>query len=446
MVGDLYAEHILADNMDFVWIDPDNTIDLSKIGDTLDNLPDGEVYARVKTLHLDAGQIKLDENILYASGYDPSTKWEGEDLDDLPDGSVYKRVKSAALSAEGLVLLDQVEVGTYGLVKSTDISAGHIKLDTVVEGTYGLVKSTDISSGHILLSECSGDLDDIANGITYGKVKTTQISGGIITLTSATYKVDDWYEEGGIVLDAALGMEIWGGTAKWHTSGGTYKGCLTALGSGFYVWSNDELYLDASDGAGDILFILHSSADALPYQSGVNNFGTSSYYWDRIYAYAYYGKDTSINSFQNHDDVAMLRMIKHKPNGKLDINSFPEEITEEEGEEERSRQKVLDKIAKHELQFQKDYEELVKKKNEAGKLPESSPEEQYRKAKKQKDIGKRLKDHNDAKAKFDKRKQDTLKHFQNTEPIRAINIMDWQSLLMGSILQLADRLDAIEAK
>jgi hypothetical protein len=177
-VGDLYVEHILADSLDMVWIDPEGNIDLDKIGDTLDNLPDGEVYARVKSLHLDAGQLKLDENVWYKSGYDPSTKWTGSNLDDLPDGTTYHRVKSAALTAGGLVLLDQVTVGTYGLVLAADISAGHIKLDNVVTGTYGLVKSTDISAGHIVLSSCEGDIDDIANGSTYGKVKLTQLSAG----------------------------------------------------------------------------------------------------------------------------------------------------------------------------------------------------------------------------------------------------------------------------
>lgn len=264
MVGDLHAEHILADNMDFVWIDPDNTIDLSKIGDNLDNLPDGETYARVKTLHLDAGIIKLDENILYSSGYDPTEKekeiakqdtapespsvgdlwldtsvspqalkeWDGAqwkscniaNLDELPDGTTYQRVKSAALTAEGLVILDQVIVGTYGLVKSTDISAGHIKLSTcsgdlddIADGYYGKVRSSDISAGHILLSECSGDLadipgdlDDIGDGSTYGKIKATELSSGYIKLTSETIKDGEWYNEAGVEIDADNGINIYG--------------------------------------------------------------------------------------------------------------------------------------------------------------------------------------------------------------------------------------------
>lgn len=170
-VKDLYAESLLAENIDLIWLDPEGNVDLSLIGDDLDGLPDGEYYARVKSIHIDAGQIKLDEHIFYQAGYDPTTKeqeikkqswapsfpavndlwldtsvtpnqlkrWTGwewikcdpANLDDLGDGITYKRILSAALTAGGLVLLDQVVVGTYGLVKSTDISAGHILLSSV---------------------------------------------------------------------------------------------------------------------------------------------------------------------------------------------------------------------------------------------------------------------------------------------------------------------------
>jgi len=205
MVKDLYVENILAENMNFVWIDPDNTIDLSKIGDNLDNLPDGEVYARVKTLHLDAGQVKLDENILYKAGYDPSTKWTGSDLDDLPDGAVYQRAKSAALTADGLVILDQVIVGTYGLVKSTDITAGHIKLWT-----------------------CEGDLDDLDEGSIYGKVRKTDISAGHIKLT-----VDQDLEEQGIEI---------------VSSSNTYRIEIKSSYIAGYRGSTKTFYLKASDG------------------------------------------------------------------------------------------------------------------------------------------------------------------------------------------------------
>lgn len=186
---DAYIENLLAKNMGFSWIDDDNTIDLSKIGDNLDNLPNGEVYARVKTLHLDAGLIKLDENILYSAGYDPTAKFDlgDNDFDDIPEGTVYQRTKSAALSAAGMVLLDQVVVGTYGLVRSTDISAGHIRL-----------------------SKCSGDLDDIDDGGTYEKLRTTDIDAGHIKLSSYTVWSGKVTVRSGITINSASGINIWG--------------------------------------------------------------------------------------------------------------------------------------------------------------------------------------------------------------------------------------------
>jgi hypothetical protein len=170
-VGDLYAEHILADSLDMVWIDPEGNIDLSLIGDNLDNLPDGEIYARVKSLHLDAeGGIKLDENIIYKAGYDPSTKWTGSNLDDLPDGLTYQRVKSVAINTNGMVILDQVVAGTYGLLRATCINSGYIELNTL-----------------------------------------TRSSG-------------EWYDKSGVVIDSSKGICIYGkdmalytSNAKWGT-------------------------------------------------------------------------------------------------------------------------------------------------------------------------------------------------------------------------------------
>jgi hypothetical protein len=206
-VGDLYAEHIQADSLDMVWIDPDGNIDLSKIGDNLDNLPDGEVYARIKSMHLDAGVLQLDENVIYKAGYDPSTKWTGSDLDDLPDGTVYQRVKSAALSAGGLILLDQVVVGTYGLVKATDISAGHILLSTVTQNSsYQTVSSSQKTTWN----NKPDDMDDIPNGSTYQKLLATDISSGHIKLTTGTVWSGKVTVRSGITIDSSGGINIWG--------------------------------------------------------------------------------------------------------------------------------------------------------------------------------------------------------------------------------------------
>ena len=197
-VGDLYAENLLAKNMGFYWLDPDNTIDLSKIGDNLDNLPDGEQYARVSTWNLKVDEdpesptyglfvLNMDEHTIYQPGYDPSEKrrtftatpttpydvgdlwldadtvkrcttgrasgayvagdWTATTLDALADGAVFQRVKSASLTAAGLVLLDQVVVGTYGLVLNTDIQAGSILLSkTIKDGEWYLESGVAIDA------------------------------------------------------------------------------------------------------------------------------------------------------------------------------------------------------------------------------------------------------------------------------------------------------------
>jgi len=150
-VDDLYAEHITAENIDMYWLDPDGNIDLSKIGDTIDNLGDGEYYARVSTLNMSFDEdpesptyqkwvIKLDENTFYKSGYNPTDKFDlgGNDLDDINDEDcVYQRTKSSALTADGLVVLDNVYInystGQYALLNRTCLQAGYLLLSSVIE-------------------------------------------------------------------------------------------------------------------------------------------------------------------------------------------------------------------------------------------------------------------------------------------------------------------------
>jgi hypothetical protein len=250
-VKDLYAEHIQADSLDMVWIDPEGNIDLSLIGDNLDNLPDGEVYARIKALHLDAGQLKLDENTLYSSGYNPSQKrrtftatpttpydvgdlwldaatvkrcttarptgayaagdWTATTLDALADGTTYKRVKSTAINASGMIILDQCIVGTYGLVLTADISAGHI-------------------------------------------------------LLSSTVKSGEWYDESGVEIDAAHGINIYG-TNNALTTRATKAGTIQC-----YVGSDGKLYA----GAGAVILSsagLTIDGQVLTFKEGSTNRG-----------------------------------------------------------------------------------------------------------------------------------------------------------------------------
>jgi len=485
-VGDLYVEHILADSLDMVWIDPEGNIDLDKIGDNLDNLPNGEVYARIKSMHLDAGVLQLNENVVYKAGYDPNTKrrnftatpttpydlgdmwtdgtvlkrcttaratgayvagdWTQVGLDAIADGSVYHRVKSAALSADGLVLLDQVTVGTYGLVLTADISAGHIKLDSVVTGTYGLVKATDISAGHILLSTCDGDLDDIDNGSTYEKLRATDIYSGHIDLTSSLYAHGEWYDYGGVVLDADTGIEIYGtAVLSVYTDASVYRGCLSAEGDNFIIWGAKDIFFDLSYGNGNIIIYSDTTAKVNPYNANQVSLGDSTHYWQYVYAYLYYGKITTIGTFQEHDDIGLLRAIKTK-DGKLDIDTFPREITETDQELEESYQSAVTKLNGQEKELQDGLVYLQAKKREEEGTESKSPEDVEKKDKRVKEVGRRIQNTQEAIVTFNKRKQKELKNIEDAKKVRGVNLLGWQSLLMGSILQLADKLDALEQR
>jgi hypothetical protein len=143
----------------------------------LDDIQDGpDIYIRQRSLHLDATGVYITDNLVYTirlpgeeqhnltkSDTAPSSPSEGDfwiDTNYIPnkvmirDGgswreltaeevaaynraTIFRELKSVALTADGLVILDQVQVGTYGLVLSTDIQAGSILLSrTVKDGLW----------------------------------------------------------------------------------------------------------------------------------------------------------------------------------------------------------------------------------------------------------------------------------------------------------------------
>lgn len=355
MVGDLYVENILAENMDFVWIDPDNTIDLSKIGDTLDNLPDGEVYARIKTLHLDAGQVKLDENVLYALNYDPTAKFDPSlhTLDNVPEGVIYQRAKSAALTAGGLVILDEVVVGTYGLVKSTDISAGHIilsevegDLDDISDGgTYEKVRKTDISAGHILLTE-DQNLDDqgfkiISNsGSTYIEIRSSRIAGYNNGDKQFELRASDgraYCGEGAVILDED-GIKVKGDSFLRFYYGSAYDAQIGMIGSNVLQISADAaLRLNI----GGYTYQFGTSEfdcrdirchDIVPDNHEGRSCGYSNKAWRQGYFRDLFSGDGNVYSYQKHDDIALLKAIKgKKKDGRdiIDVKSLPPDLVVE---------------------------------------------------------------------------------------------------------------------
>jgi len=277
IVDRLYAQKIVADQLDMYWLDPDNNIDLSKIGSNLDDLPDGELYSRVKSTHLIAGQLKLDETVFYRPGYNPVEKekgiaksstaptspetddfwldtsvvpntlkrWDGStwikadptNLDDIPNGAYFARTKSSSLTPDGLVILDAVHIdhtnGTYDLVNRNDISAGHIKLSSVVQTTdYRTTSDTEKTTWN----NKPDNMDEIGEGATYQRVKATELSSGVIKLYSGTVKSGEWYNLSGVAIDATKGIQIYGTNMAFKTA--AYKDGPAQC----YVGSDGKMY------------------------------------------------------------------------------------------------------------------------------------------------------------------------------------------------------------
>jgi len=181
------------------YTDIDNYFSRLRVGTLyayLDDIKDGPaLYIRQNYLHLDATGVYVSENTLYAirlpgeaehnlwksdtaptepedgdfwldTNYTPDKVkiWDGdsweeatsEQLAEFGRATILRRLKASALTADGLVVLDEVQ-----------------------EGTYGLVYSAYMSAHQILLSKTAKD--------------------GL------------WYEESGVVLDATYGIALYGG-------------------------------------------------------------------------------------------------------------------------------------------------------------------------------------------------------------------------------------------
>jgi hypothetical protein len=154
-----------------------------------------------------------------------------DDLDDVDDGTTYSRVLTTSISA-GKILLSEVTGD----------------LDDVDDGTtYSRVLTTSISAGKILLSEVTGDLDDVDDGSSYGKLLLTDISAGHIQLTSNTVVSGEWYDESGVEIDAAHGINIYG-TNNAFTTRATKTGTIqcSVNSSGQITAGAGNVVLDAS--------------------------------------------------------------------------------------------------------------------------------------------------------------------------------------------------------
>ncbi|MCK5213637.1 MAG: hypothetical protein KAQ74_06875, partial [Dehalococcoidia bacterium] len=75
VVKDLEAENIRANNIVLEWLQTDGKIDLSMVGDTLDSLPDGASYGKLRKTNLSSGRILLSSEVQVQTG--AGSQWYG---------------------------------------------------------------------------------------------------------------------------------------------------------------------------------------------------------------------------------------------------------------------------------------------------------------------------------------------------------------------------------
>lgn len=218
------------------YTDMDNYFSVLRIGTLyayLDDIKDGpDIYIRQKSMKLDATGLYLQDNLVYTirlpgeaqhkltksdtapsnpdegdfwidtnSIPNPVMIWNGDAWDELTAeeiaeynrATIFRELKSVALTADGLVVLDEVQ-----------------------EGTYGLVKSTQIQAGFILLSK--------------------------------TVKDGKWYEESGVVLDATWGIALYGGEGiNAFRTYPTLADYLAGTNVQCYIGTDGKLYAGGGD-------------------------------------------------------------------------------------------------------------------------------------------------------------------------------------------------------
>ena len=274
-VKDLYATNITADNIDMVWLDPDGTVDLSQIGDDLDRLADGSTYARIKSLHLDAGVLRLDEAVTYSDDFDPRDKFDlGDDtFDNIPEGVRYNRVLATHISAGKILLTDDTQVSNFSLDQVPDGSSyqraasasldasGLILLDQVVTGTYSYVRATELSAGYIKLTtdqDLSGQGFDIVSNAT-----TTRITITSTAITGYNSGVAQFYLQasdgkayagaGAVMLDAS-GITVKGQDLIFQHTDATVSGYVYGASDVLVVLGDADVFIGNSANGGIDLY------------------------------------------------------------------------------------------------------------------------------------------------------------------------------------------------
>jgi len=264
----IYAKYIKAEMIDFTDI-------------TYDLIEDGIHYHGVKSAQINAAGLIFTDAL--------------SQVDENGNPCVFGRVKQASLTADGLVLTDELVDGTYGKVKAAALSAaGLVLLDQTVAGTYGKVYATDLSAGHLNLTA------------------STKIEGQTQSVV-------------GVFIDATAGITIRGGKLRLEDSGGNHGASLYIDTSGYirldnWGWSiidnirpvNGTGLLGDTDHYWDSVYLLNVRKCGA---SGSGDIGQNDNYFNAVHAANYPAHSPKLK--KNVDYISLLDKIKVDKDGRI---------------------------------------------------------------------------------------------------------------------------------
>ena len=157
----------------------------------------------------------------------------------------------AYISATAMIANAIITDAKIGTLDASKITSGYISVDRL-DATVAYISATAMIANAIITDAKIGTLD--AAKITAGDIATARlqvnaanavnaggvtISGAKIELTSATTKTGEWYNQGGVTIDATKGINIYG-LANALTTRATKAGTIQC-----YVGVDGKLYAGA---------------------------------------------------------------------------------------------------------------------------------------------------------------------------------------------------------
>lgn len=274
-----------------------------------------------------------------------------DDLDDVLDGATYKKIVSVNASH----LITELSIANLA-VTYAKIAVGAIHDDVIAAGA---ITETKVASDAISTPKLQAGAITAAK-IAAGAVIAEKIYAGAVT-------ADKIYVSQLSAISANIGTITAGSltAVAFQSAGSGLHISIPANDGLIYFWNGATpvayLYADAYSPTGLGLAAPQFKIDCptisraiFPVTADTYACGGAGLYWYAVYSHYYYAKYTSFLSFQNHDDIALIKNIKVKKvkepemkrqienthevlvKGKLadkevwDIDSLPEEVKEGE--------------------------------------------------------------------------------------------------------------------